>query len=415
MGAYTAALVVGGHRRPRRGRPRHRRDRLAPGARPAGAAAGRRRAAAAPHAARGPADGAGREPRERAARAPAQPGGAARDGGRRRHVLRLRRHLQLHRLPPRGAAVRLRPDGRQPALRACGCSARPARTRASSPTASAGARWRPERPPSREPASRSRCWTGCPPSSSGSGSITLAMFTAVPAAQLGLSAAAEADRGIASALYFTAYYVAGGAGVVPARAGVGGGWLAAGRGDRRRAGRRGAAGRDPAAAGARAIRLTGLPSARTHPRVTLFTGEDGLALIFAGPAGERRLDVPWAYLEGDRETIELRLLADLQQRGFEVGAQALIIPCGSSTNFLRRALVEVLVALRGLVEGDHRRVDGLGDLDLVVEDRLHQAAVVAHHRALAGRERVRLRPAEADADARASPPWRRRRPRPGRR
>ena len=58
-----------------------------------------------------------------------------------------------------------------------------------------------------------------------------------------------------------------------------------------------------------------MPSARTHPRVTLFTGEDGLALVFAGPAGERRLDVPWAYIEGDRETIELRLLADLQQRG----------------------------------------------------------------------------------------------------
>ena len=59
----------------------------------------------------------------------------------------------------------------------------------------------------------------------GLGMITLAMFTAVPAAQLGLSAAAEADRGIASALYFTAYYVAGGLGsFLPGLAWEAGGW-----------------------------------------------------------------------------------------------------------------------------------------------------------------------------------------------
>ena len=43
----------------------------------------------------------------------------------------------------------------------------------------------------------------------GLGLVTLAMFTAVPAAQLGLSEVVEADRGVASALYFTAYYAAG--------------------------------------------------------------------------------------------------------------------------------------------------------------------------------------------------------------
>jgi MFS transporter, YNFM family, putative membrane transport protein len=43
----------------------------------------------------------------------------------------------------------------------------------------------------------------------GLGLVTLAMFSAVPAAQLGLSEAADADRGVASALYFTVYYVAG--------------------------------------------------------------------------------------------------------------------------------------------------------------------------------------------------------------
>src|SRR5215217_6476114 len=63
-----------------------------------------------------------------------------------------------------------------------------------------------------------------------------------------------------------------------------------------------------------------------------------------------------------------------------------------------RALVEVLVALGGLVERDHGRVDVLGDLHLVVEDRHHQLAVVLHHRALAGLERVGLGPAEPDPD-----------------
>ena len=43
----------------------------------------------------------------------------------------------------------------------------------------------------------------------GLGLVTLAMFSAVPAAQLGLSEAAHTDRGVASAMYFTAYYLAG--------------------------------------------------------------------------------------------------------------------------------------------------------------------------------------------------------------
>src|SRR5512132_4245626 len=63
-----------------------------------------------------------------------------------------------------------------------------------------------------------------------------------------------------------------------------------------------------------------------------------------------------------------------------------------------RALVEVLVPLRGLVERDHGRVDVLGDLHLVMQDRHHQLAVVLHHRTLAGLERVRLGPAEPDPD-----------------
>src|SRR5215207_3619901 len=65
---------------------------------------------------------------------------------------------------------------------------------------------------------------------------------------------------------------------------------------------------------------------------------------------------------------------------------------------LGRALVEVLVALRSLIERDDRGVDGPGDLGPVVEDRHHQLPVVLHDRALAGVERVALGPAEPDAD-----------------
>src|SRR5215208_5966252 len=57
---------------------------------------------------------------------------------------------------------------------------------------------------------------------------------------------------------------------------------------------------------------------------------------------------------------------------------------------LGRTLVEVLVALRSLVERDDRGVDGPGDLGSVVEDRHHQLPVVLHNRALAGVRRVAL-------------------------
>src|SRR3954447_2088971 len=55
---------------------------------------------------------------------------------------------------------------------------------------------------------------------------------------------------------------------------------------------------------------------------------------------------------------------------------------------LRRALVKVLVSLRGLIQRDRLNVHRFGDLDLVVQDALHQLAVVLLHGALAGREGV---------------------------
>jgi len=39
--------------------------------------------------------------------------------------------------------------------------------------------------------------------------VTLGNFTAVTAAQLGVAGATDRDRGLASAMYFSAYYVAG--------------------------------------------------------------------------------------------------------------------------------------------------------------------------------------------------------------
>jgi glycerol kinase len=80
------------------------------------------------------------------------------------------------------------------------------------------------------------------------------------------------------------------------------------------------------------------------------------------------------------------------------GRSGLDQPVRVEDELLGHARVEVLVAVRRLVERDDGRVDGLGDVGAVVQDHLHQPAVVAHHGALAGREGVRLRPAEADAD-----------------
>eukprot|EP01052_Picozoa_sp_SAG31_P035476 SAG31_NODE_4286_length_3378_cov_6.692894_2_plen_186_part_00 len=61
------------------------------------------------------------------------------------------------------------------------------------------------------------------------------------------------------------------------------------------------------------------------------------------------------------------------------------------------ARIKVSIALRGIIKRDHLDVDRVSNLDLIVEDRLHQIAVVGHHRALTRHERVRLGPAEAEA------------------
>src|SRR5215203_2431933 len=66
---------------------------------------------------------------------------------------------------------------------------------------------------------------------------------------------------------------------------------------------------------------------------------------------------------------------------------------------LRSTVIEILVALWRLVERNDLSVDGLGDLNLVVKDRLHQVPVVLQNRALTGVERMGLRPTQSDADS----------------
>src|SRR5699024_3271982 len=65
---------------------------------------------------------------------------------------------------------------------------------------------------------------------------------------------------------------------------------------------------------------------------------------------------------------------------------------------MRSSGVELLVGLRGFVEGDLGGVDRIGDMRLVRQDELHQLTVVLLHGALAGGEVVRLGPAQSEPD-----------------
>src|SRR5690242_1661478 len=62
------------------------------------------------------------------------------------------------------------------------------------------------------------------------------------------------------------------------------------------------------------------------------------------------------------------------------------------------ALVEVLVALRGILQRNDCGVDRLGNLYLVIEDRHHQLAMVAHNWALSRGEGVGLGPTQTYTD-----------------
>lgn len=68
------------------------------------------------------------------------------------------------------------------------------------------------------------------------------------------------------------------------------------------------------------LRLMGLPLVARFPRATVTRHPDCFQLLFHGDEDTRRVDVDFRYLDDadDLETVELRLLASLQERGYEV-------------------------------------------------------------------------------------------------
>jgi hypothetical protein len=68
------------------------------------------------------------------------------------------------------------------------------------------------------------------------------------------------------------------------------------------------------------LRLMGLPHVARFPRATVTREEGSFQLLFHGGEHSRRVDVDLRYLDDadDLEATELRLLARLQQLGYEV-------------------------------------------------------------------------------------------------
>jgi len=66
------------------------------------------------------------------------------------------------------------------------------------------------------------------------------------------------------------------------------------------------------------LRLMGLPNVVRYPEATVIMDETSILIHFGGPHGEQKMNVPLAYIGGDAEAAELRLLAQLQQIGYSV-------------------------------------------------------------------------------------------------
>ncbi len=62
----------------------------------------------------------------------------------------------------------------------------------------------------------------------------------------------------------------------------------------------------------------GLPNVARYPEATVARDETSILIHFGGPFGEQKMSVPLAYVGGDAEAAELRLLAQLQQIGYSV-------------------------------------------------------------------------------------------------
>lgn len=68
------------------------------------------------------------------------------------------------------------------------------------------------------------------------------------------------------------------------------------------------------------VRLMGLPRVERYPIATVVRRDDRFEIVFAGTHGDHTIDVPLRLLGAldDIESVELRLLADLQRLGYEV-------------------------------------------------------------------------------------------------
>jgi hypothetical protein len=66
------------------------------------------------------------------------------------------------------------------------------------------------------------------------------------------------------------------------------------------------------------LRLLGLPNVVRYPEATVVRDETSILILFGGPHGEQKMNVPLEYVGGDAEAAELRLLAQLQQIGYSV-------------------------------------------------------------------------------------------------
>jgi hypothetical protein len=80
------------------------------------------------------------------------------------------------------------------------------------------------------------------------------------------------------------------------------------------------------------LRLTGLPHVARFPKATVTRHEDGFQLLFHGGEHSRRVDVELRYLDDadDLELTELRLLARLQELGYEVERRSSLLPNGGA-------------------------------------------------------------------------------------
>lgn len=66
------------------------------------------------------------------------------------------------------------------------------------------------------------------------------------------------------------------------------------------------------------LRLAGLPSAARYPVATVTRHEEAISIHFGGLAEEQTTSVPLKYVGGDEEAAELRLMARLQDMGYQV-------------------------------------------------------------------------------------------------